>query len=114
MENGIYPGSGKSFANAELAVPPLLLISRFTLSSYILLQYCTFVCLKVFEANFDRNSIVPNVLLPAILARIVRLHIQSWHRHIAMRVEFFGTYEGIMDIYSKQKFAYNERSSHTS
>jgi hypothetical protein len=49
---------------------------------------------KVFQANFDTDTIVRNTLLPAIVARIVRLHIQSWNDKIAMRVEFFGTYEG--------------------
>ena len=49
---------------------------------------------KVFQANFDRDTIVRNALLPTILARIVRLHIVSWNVRIAMRMEFIGTYEG--------------------
>ena len=48
---------------------------------------------KVFQANSDSDNVVQNTLLPAVIARVIRLHMQSWNEKIAMAVEFVGTYE---------------------
>lgn len=40
------------------------------------------------------NTIVSQSISPAIVARFVRIHPQTWHGHISMRVEFYGCYKG--------------------
>eukprot|EP00058_Branchiostoma_floridae_P006901 XP_002592389.1 hypothetical protein BRAFLDRAFT_67254 [Branchiostoma floridae] len=44
----------------------------------------------VFPGNVDRNTPVTNLLDNPVDARYVRLVVQSWTRHIAMRVEIVG------------------------
>jgi len=55
-----------------------------------------FYFLQVFIGNRDRNSIVKNVLSPAVTARYVRIHPLSWYRHISMRFEVYGCYIGML------------------
>ncbi|XP_028417633.1 uncharacterized protein LOC114542082, partial [Dendronephthya gigantea] len=47
---------------------------------------------KIFIGNTDRNTIIKNVLSPAITARYVRIHPVTWQRHISMRMELYGCY----------------------
>ncbi|XP_078603196.1 uncharacterized protein LOC144877167 [Branchiostoma floridae x Branchiostoma japonicum] len=46
--------------------------------------------LQVFPGNFDRTYPVINLLDNPVDARSVRFVVQSWHNHIAMRVEIVG------------------------
>ncbi|XP_028411624.1 coagulation factor VIII-like [Dendronephthya gigantea] len=48
---------------------------------------------KEFQGNSDRDSVVNHVLFPHISARFIRIHPTAWHKHISMRVEFYGCYE---------------------
>jgi len=45
---------------------------------------------KVFNANTDRFIIVRNNFNPPITARFIRLVVQSWFAHIALRMEIYG------------------------
>ncbi|XP_035682848.1 lactadherin-like [Branchiostoma floridae] len=46
--------------------------------------------LQVFPGNVDSTSLVKNQLDNPVDARYVRFVVQSWHGHIAMRVEILG------------------------
>eukprot|EP00058_Branchiostoma_floridae_P006898 XP_002592386.1 hypothetical protein BRAFLDRAFT_67250 [Branchiostoma floridae] len=46
--------------------------------------------LQVFRGNVDRNTPVTNLLYNPVDARYVRFVVQSWTRHIAMRVDIVG------------------------
>ena len=46
--------------------------------------------LQTFVGNKDAESVVINQVEPSFEAVCVRLHPQSWHRWISMRVELFG------------------------
>ncbi|XP_028414250.1 venom prothrombin activator pseutarin-C non-catalytic subunit-like [Dendronephthya gigantea] len=45
---------------------------------------------KVFDGNTDENSVVTNVLSPAVTARYIRIHPKTWNNHISLRVELYG------------------------
>ena len=45
---------------------------------------------RVFDANTDQNTVVENVLDPAVVARFVRLNPQNWNVYISVRWEVFG------------------------
>ncbi|XP_044176026.1 receptor-type tyrosine-protein phosphatase S-like [Acropora millepora] len=45
---------------------------------------------KIFQANRDRQTVVSNVLNPAIHARYIRILPYSWHGHVALRLELLG------------------------
>jgi len=44
----------------------------------------------VFQGNTNNNGIVKNDLIPAIVARYIRVLPKSWYDHIAMRMELYG------------------------
>ena len=46
----------------------------------------------VLAGNTDYQSPVQNTLDPPVVARYVRFHPVSWHKHITMRVEIYGSY----------------------
>ena len=48
------------------------------------------VYIQVFVGNKNANSVVTNQVKPAFEAVNVRLHPQTWHRWISLRVELFG------------------------
>ena len=50
-----------------------------------------FIRSQNFRGNKDHVSVAENVFDPAIRARFVRIYPRSWHIHISMRVEFYGT-----------------------
>ena len=50
--------------------------------------------LQIFPGNSDRNSVMKNILSPAISARHVRIHPVSWTNWISMRIELYGCYRG--------------------
>ena len=58
---------------------------------------------KVFRGNSDRNSIVRHVLSPVIFARFIRIYPGAYEGHRAMRVEFYGCYEGKLIIIIAEK-----------
>ncbi|XP_028414341.1 uncharacterized protein LOC114537501 [Dendronephthya gigantea] len=45
---------------------------------------------KVFDGNTDENSVVTNVLSPAVTARYIRIHPKTWNNVISLRVELYG------------------------
>ena len=45
---------------------------------------------QVFDGNTDQNSLSTHQLAEHIIARKVRLHPRTWHRHISLRAEFYG------------------------
>ncbi|XP_031567550.1 EGF-like repeat and discoidin I-like domain-containing protein 3 [Actinia tenebrosa] len=45
---------------------------------------------KIFQANSDRNTVQTNTLQNAIVARYVRIVVNSWAYHIALRAELYG------------------------
>ncbi|XP_015757096.1 PREDICTED: uncharacterized protein LOC107336222 [Acropora digitifera] len=49
---------------------------------------------KLFRANKDRNTIVKNYFRRPFVARFVKFHPFSWHGHISMRVELYGSLVG--------------------
>ncbi|XP_078348208.1 uncharacterized protein LOC144633247 [Oculina patagonica] len=49
---------------------------------------------QVFQANIDKNSIVFNVLDPAIVTRFIRLHPVRCHKRMALRMELYGCNSG--------------------
>ncbi|XP_028415658.1 retinoschisin-like [Dendronephthya gigantea] len=49
---------------------------------------------KVFDGNTDENSVVTNVLSPAVTARFIRIHPKTWNSHISLRVELYGCQRG--------------------
>lgn len=52
-------------------------------------NYKEFGIAKVFQGNSDPDTVVTNMLKMAVNARYVRIKPQSWHNHIAMRVEVY-------------------------
>lgn len=52
-------------------------------------NYKEFGIAKVFQGNSDPDTVVTNMLKMAVNARYVRVKPQSWHNHIAMRVEVY-------------------------
>ena len=55
-----------------------------------LIQLWSNFFLQTFVGNKDAESVVINQVEPSFEAVCVRLHPQSWHRWISMRVELFG------------------------
>ncbi|XP_028395369.1 uncharacterized protein LOC114519442 isoform X2 [Dendronephthya gigantea] len=53
---------------------------------------------KVFAGNYDKSSVVTNLLYPAINARYIRIHPVSWFSHISLRIEVIGCYTGFCNI----------------
>ena len=47
-----------------------------------------------FQGNSDRYSVATEIVNPPIIAQYVRVKPKTWHRHISMRVEFYGCTEG--------------------
>ncbi|XP_028407274.1 uncharacterized protein LOC114529904, partial [Dendronephthya gigantea] len=47
---------------------------------------------RVFQANFDRNTISYNPLTPSIFTRYIRIHPKTWKSEIGLRIEFKGCY----------------------
>lgn len=52
-------------------------------------NYKEFGIAKVFQGNSDPDTVVTNMLKMAVNARYLRIKPQSWHNHIAMRVEVY-------------------------
>lgn len=52
-------------------------------------NYKEFGIAKVFQGNYDPNTVVTNMLKMAVNAHYVRIKPQSWHNHIALRAEVF-------------------------
>ncbi|CAH3038827.1 unnamed protein product [Porites evermanni] len=48
----------------------------------------------VFTANSDRYTVVKNVLDKPVITRYLRIHPESWYKHISMRTEFYGCKKG--------------------
>ena len=72
--------------------------SRHKIEVMTSLQFlCLMCCVQVFDANFDRNTIVYQQLNPLITARYLRIRPTQWINHISMRVELY-TYRGILTI----------------
>lgn len=46
--------------------------------------------LKVFHGNHDSETVVYNVLVPPITARLIRILPVEWHNQISMRLEIYG------------------------
>ena len=46
-------------------------------------------CSQIFQGNWDRNTVVYNVLTPVISARYVRILPKTWISHACMRAEFY-------------------------
>ncbi|XP_068717618.1 uncharacterized protein [Montipora capricornis] len=46
-----------------------------------------------FRGNNDRYSVVTETIDPPIIARYVRVKPRAWHRHISLRLEFYGCTE---------------------
>ncbi|CAB3998884.1 Hypothetical predicted protein, partial [Paramuricea clavata] len=44
----------------------------------------------VFPGNSDKNTIVHQDISPVIVARYIRILPQTWHKHVALRVDFSG------------------------
>ena len=61
---------------------------------------------KVFDGNWDQNTVVINSVNPEIVAQFVKIHPKTWHGHISMRAEFWGCEGGkatlVLFFYSKQ------------
>lgn len=49
---------------------------------------------NAFTGNNDQNTAVKHALRPPIIASYIRIHPQSWHKHISMRLELYGCFEG--------------------
>ncbi|XP_031562261.1 lactadherin-like [Actinia tenebrosa] len=45
---------------------------------------------KVFNGNFDQNSVVTNSFQPKIMSRYIRLVVQEWFDYINLRMELYG------------------------
>ena len=43
-----------------------------------------------FPANSDKNTVMKHSIVPAVAARYVRLHPQTWHDHPSLRWEIYG------------------------
>ena len=56
------------------------------------------ISLKIFTGNTDRNSIVSQSLSPDNYTHYIRIHPLSWNESIAMRVEVYGCYEGMLVV----------------
>ncbi|EDO33337.1 predicted protein, partial [Nematostella vectensis] len=69
-------------------------VTSYTLSttkiSCIFLHYPT----QIFTGNTDQHHIVSHVISPAVIARFIRIHPQTWHSHISLRAEFYGCTDG--------------------
>lgn len=50
---------------------------------------------QIFTANYDRYTVVENMLEKPIVTRYLRIHPESWQSHISMRTEFLGCKKGI-------------------
>ncbi|XP_022790788.1 protein sidekick-2-like, partial [Stylophora pistillata] len=44
---------------------------------------------KIFQGNWDSNTVVYNVITPAIYTRYIRILPKSWEHHICLRAEFY-------------------------
>ncbi|XP_078686058.1 uncharacterized protein LOC144918846 isoform X2 [Branchiostoma floridae x Branchiostoma belcheri] len=55
---------------------------------------------KIFTGNSDRSSPVTNLLSPPMPARCVRFVVQTWMRHVCMRVEVLGCRDEAHEICS--------------
>lgn len=62
------------------------------------------LCTQVFLGNKNADTVVMNQVKPTFEAVTVRLHPQTWHRWISMRVELYGC-PGILDQFVKLFFA---------
>ncbi|XP_028395145.1 lactadherin-like [Dendronephthya gigantea] len=54
-----------------------------------LTSYKIYATQKVFDGNMEGNSVVTNVLSPAVTARYIRIHPRTWNNHISLRVELY-------------------------
>ncbi|CAB4000289.1 Hypothetical predicted protein [Paramuricea clavata] len=50
---------------------------------------------KEFPGNRDRDTIVRQDISPVIVARYIRILPQTWHKNVALRVDFSGCLKGI-------------------
>ena len=50
-----------------------------------------YILVQLFPANKDRNTVVKKYFKRPFLARFVKLHPYSWHGHISIRVELYGS-----------------------
>jgi hypothetical protein len=57
---------------------------------------------QVFSANFNHSSMVKNDVYPHIMSRILRIMPKEWIGYCALRVEFYGQYEGerLLSLYT--------------
>lgn len=69
------------------------------------------ISLKIFTGNTDRNSIVSQSLSPDNYTHYIRIHPLSWNESIAMRVEVYGCYEGMLVISCIELFLMYEITS---
>ncbi|XP_078344750.1 uncharacterized protein LOC144630294 [Oculina patagonica] len=51
--------------------------------------YEQFGKVKIFQGNWDSNTVVYNVITPPIKARYIRILPKSWERYVSMRAEFY-------------------------
>lgn len=54
---------------------------------------------QIFTANYDRYTVVENMLDKPIVTRYLRIHPESWQSHISMRTEFLGCKKGTKHRY---------------
>ncbi|XP_020631497.1 EGF-like repeat and discoidin I-like domain-containing protein 3 [Orbicella faveolata] len=60
---------------------------------------------KYLTGNRDQNSVVQHRLFPQIKARYIRVCPWGWHRHISMRVEFYGCSAGMyLNLHLRDRF----------
>lgn len=52
--------------------------------------FVKFKFLKVLYGNHDSETVVYNVLVPPITARLIRVLPVEWHSQISMRLEIYG------------------------
>ena len=56
--------------------------------------------IQIFKANYDRYTVVKNVLDEPIITRFIRIHPETWNGHISMRTEFYGCKKGILELFA--------------
>jgi len=56
----------------------------------LILTNVAIVFIQTFSGNTNGNDLVSHELIPPIQARYIRVIPESWHIHIALRVEFYG------------------------
>lgn len=65
-------------------------IDLFTAFHQLIYTNLAIVFIQIFLGNRNQNDLVSHELIPPIQARYIRVIPESWHIHIALRVEFYG------------------------